>query len=263
MTLLPKKSKGITTLPEECQFMFYGPPGIGKSKAASTFPKVCFLSTTRGLGHLDVPEARVESWEEFLEVCREISKGGHGYRCFAVDLLRDLYDYCIDFVSDDQLGGKHPSEFDWGKGWGAVGKEFRSALSLLMEQKDSKGVHYGFIYIAHQDTKEVKTRAFKIDKYQPRLTDSTFNWLFSIIDFMIFMQMEQYRDKDEREIQEHRVMHMAPSVMYEAKRWSETEMPDKIVFENENVYELIFSYMRPNSSRRATPSRKKTSRRSK
>lgn len=241
---LPKTTKGITTQPEECQFLLYGPPGIGKSQAASTFPNVCFLSTTRGLGHLDVAEQTIANWEDFQETCADIAEGGHGYKTFCIDLLRDLYDFCINYVSAEELGGKHPSDFDWGKGWGAVGKEFRRCLAKVMDcgyTVKGQKVHYGWVYIAHVDTKEIKAKGFKLDKLVPRLTDSTFTWLFGIIDFLIYMEMERVRDNEDG-IVERRVMHAGPSTDYESKSWIR-DVPRHIVFEDENFYELVTQHL--------------------
>lgn len=251
MPLLPKKSKGITRHPEELMLMFYGPPGIGKSVAASQFPGVCFLSTTRGLGWLDVPEVRVTDWDNFQEVCSEIAKGNHNYKCFAIDLIRDLYEMALEYVMEEELGGRHPSDFDWGKGWGAVGKEFRRVFAKLMNLQTKSGRHYGMIFIAHDDTKEIKTKLFKTDKIVPKVSKGTFEWLFGLLDILCFMRMEQFRDDEQKAVVQKRVMFMAPSVEHEAKSWNK-EIPATIEFEDKNVYELIFNYLqeKPKKSRR-------------
>ncbi len=247
MPLLPKKSKGITRHPEELMLMFYGPPGIGKSVAASKFPGVCFISTTRGLGWLDVPEVVVTDWDQFQEVCAEIELGKHNYKCFCVDLIRDLYEMAVEYVMAEELGGKHPSEFEWGKGWGACGKEFRRVFSRLMNLKTKANLHYGIIFIAHEDTREIKTKLFKTDKIVPKVSKGTFEWMFGLLDILCYMCMVQ--SKGEKGVVQRRMMHLAPSVEYEAKSWNEY-VPAVVEFEDEDVFKLINGYVNAKPKKR-------------
>jgi len=261
MSLIPKTTKGITREPAECMFMFYGPPGIGKTEAASTFPNALFVSTTRGLGWVDVKEARVDSWDEFLELVEEIEEGNHDVEVIVFDLIKDLYDMCVEWTMEELLDGNHPSSFEWGKGWGAVGKEFRRAISGLMNLERSDGLGYGMIFIAHETTREVKTKMFKLDKIIPKLSKGTFEWFYGILDFVVYMRMVDARDPESKKITSTRVMALTPSVEFEAKSWAgkATSLPGEIDFEDQDVYDLISGFLdsNPKKSRKTSSKTKK------
>ncbi len=259
MSFLPKKKKGRTRSPEACMWLFYGPPGIGKSTMAATFPNTCFISTTRGLGWIDAAVSEITCWDDFIETCAEIEEGDHKYQCFVVDLLADLYEFCLEWVMENELDGSHPSDFEWGKGWGAVGKEFRRVMSKLMNLKTPNGDGYGLIFIAHDNVKEVKTKIVKTDKVMPKLTKATFNWFYGLLDFVVYMKMEVIKEQGEKP-REERFALFRPSIEHEAKSWCQ-DMPDFVNFENENLYELLSVYLgnlsKPTSKKKARKTKRK------
>ena len=98
MSILPQqKSEKITALAKQT-VLIYGRAKIGKSTLCSQFEKPLFLATEAGLNHLEVYKINCNSWEKFLDACKEIGQGGHDFKTIVIDTVDNLVVYCSDYV---------------------------------------------------------------------------------------------------------------------------------------------------------------------
>ena len=183
--------------------LFYGTPKIGKSTIASKFDKPLFLATEPGLNHLDVFKVPINSWTKFLDTCQEIANGRHEFKNIAVDTVDNLLMYCTEYVCAREKIN-HPSDYDYGKGWSMVSKEFKRAMSKLAL------LPYGLIMVSHAKLEEVKTKSKSYNKMTLSVTGENRKVILAMADIILYITQE------ENEGVESRVMHASPSLYHEA-----------------------------------------------
>jgi hypothetical protein len=189
---------------EDYTRLLYGPPKIGKSTLASQFDKPIFLATEAGLNALEVYQAPVPNWEDFLGYCKEIASGKHEFKTVVVDTVDMLFKACSEFVRKKN-NIQHESDLDWGKGWQLVKDEFSRALVKLSL------LPYGLVMISHADLIEIKTRTAKITKAVPTLQKSAREITLGMSDIILYAESIM-TDKDG----EVRVLRTKPSENWEA-----------------------------------------------
>ena len=139
----------------------HGPPKVGKTQIASSFPEpVQFLATEPG--HDYIPEIQKKNlkvlppgkdgWTVFKAY---IQKGPPDKaKTIVIDTIGDLYDSCMDWICD-KFEWEHPADAAHGKGWAALKREFSSGLASFVHQ--AKTVNGStIIYIDHTKTEEIK-----------------------------------------------------------------------------------------------------------
>ena len=130
MSLLPTSKTEIDNKLADQIMLVYGRPKIGKSTFCSCYEKAIFLATEPGLNHLAVYRTPVNSWQKFLEICKELGAGKHEFKTIVIDTIDNLVDYCQEYVCSRE-GINHPSDYDYGKGWAMVTAELHRVLSKL------------------------------------------------------------------------------------------------------------------------------------
>lgn len=190
---LPTEKSTRTLSPDKAKALLYGPPKIGKSTFASQInpDHTLFIATEPGLGSLEVYEAPVKTWAEFLKVCGEIAQDRKHYEVVVIDTVDELFRMCSDHVCAE-LGIKHPSDADWGKGWGAVADEFRLKIGKLA----SLGL--GVWFISHAEDREVKKKVGTKTVTQPTLSGQARKFLIGFVDFIFLATWETDEESDKR-----------------------------------------------------------------
>ncbi len=195
---LPTEKSVPSLSPAQIRALLYGPPKIGKSTFASKInpDKTLFIATEPGLGSLEVYEAPVSNWEEFLavgqEIAEDVKKGkDRRFDVVAVDTVDELYRFCSAYVCA-QLGIKHPSDADYGKGWSAVTDEFRLRIGKLAN------LGLGVWFISHAEDREVKKKVGSKTVTQPTLSGQARKFLVGFVDFIFLAEWEGEEEKSKR-----------------------------------------------------------------
>ena len=201
--------------------LIYGSPKIGKSTFCAGADNALFLATEAGLNFLEVYEQPISSWTGFLDTCREIAKGEHQFRTIVIDTIDNLYKLCADHVLSKHRV-EHQSDLEYGKGWDLVNGELYkklTALSLLP---------YGLIMVSHAQEKEVKTRTGKELKIAPTLPGSARKIVLGMCDFILYAEVQEQLDDEQKIVGYERVIHTMPTTIYEAGNRSQFALPDPI-----------------------------------
>lgn len=195
---LPTEKTAPSLSPARIKALLYGPPKIGKSTFASKInpEKTLFIATEPGLGSLEVYEAPVSNWQEFLDLGQEIAedakKGAdRRFDVVAVDTIDELYRFCSDHVCA-QLGIKHPSDAEYGKGWSAVADEFRLRIGKLAN------LGIGVWFISHAEDREVKKKVGTKTVTQPSLSGQARKFLVGFVDFIFLAEWEGEEEDSKR-----------------------------------------------------------------
>lgn len=203
MSVLPtEKRKPIRDVSQEI-ILLYGIPKIGKSSWAAQFTDALFLSTEEGLNHLEVYEAPVKNWDDFLNVVREIEGGSNTFKTVIIDTLDNLYLFCQQYIY--KLHNiRHESDMSYGKGWAQVDAEFRRQITRLSQIKQ-----LGKVFISHAEEKEFIKKGQ--DKPEIKITHTLPKRARKIIsgmaDMILFMEADQHG---------RRVIRTKPTTEYEA-----------------------------------------------
>lgn len=189
---LPTEKSAQTLSPDKVKALLYGPPKIGKSTFASQInpDHTLFIPTEPGLGALEVFEAPCSSWAGFREIGGELAKDSKQFEVVVIDTVDELYRMCSDHVCEE-LGIKHPSDADYGKGWSAVRDEFALRVGKLT------GLGLGVWFISHAEDREVKKKVGSKTVTQPSLTGQGRKFLAGFVDF-IFLATWEGDEGDER-----------------------------------------------------------------
>lgn len=140
-------------------FLLYGLKKIGKTSMCQFFEGAFYMMLEPGAKALAVYQTVgedgkprvVKTWAEFKEWVKLLEKDRR-FKVIVVDPVDKLYKLCEKHVCQ-KLAISHPSEEEWGKGWGAVRDEFDEwVLGRLM------GMGKGVIFISHAKDAEIKTR---------------------------------------------------------------------------------------------------------
>lgn len=132
---------------------------IGKTTLANKYPKPYhfkFEPSTSGLltHETDIIEKANElnahPWLIFKKLIDEfIQNKGYGFQTVIVDPYGVAYDQCQDYVCKKH-GITHPSQLDYGEGWGYVKTEFANVTRKLLSN------NFGVVIIAHIKVKNEK-----------------------------------------------------------------------------------------------------------
>jgi hypothetical protein len=190
---LPTEKSALTLSPDKVKALLYGPPKIGKSTFASQInpEHTLFVATEPGLGSLEVYESPVKTWDEFRQIGADLAKDSKQFEVVVIDTVDELYRMCSEHVCND-LGIKHPSDADYGKGWSAVSDEFRLRVGKLA------GLGLGVWFISHAEDREVKKKVGSKTVTQPTLSGQARKFLTGFVDFILLATWEGDEETDKR-----------------------------------------------------------------
>lgn len=181
--VLPTEPTYAAYSPRDYVMMAYGPPGAGKTTFFNEMHdgRVLFLSTDRGTRHLKTQRIEFASWAELEAILKKLQE--------KPDFVRQHYDaVCIDHVDDmalmaeveicRKLGVDGLGDAGFGKGW----KAYRLAIMSVVQRIMGMGV--GMNFIAHEETKTIKTRVGEYDRTTPAMPKSAWKVIIPLADLI-------------------------------------------------------------------------------
>jgi len=203
MALPIEKSKVISDL-EKQVVLLYGRAKIGKSTLCSKFDSPLFLATEPGLNQLEVFKININTWEKFLEACKEVAEGKHSFKTIVIDTIDNLVIFCADYICR-MHNINHPADLPHGKGWNFVTAELTRAMSKLSM------LPYGLILVSHCDMEEIETKTKKYNRFTISISGKNRGVFLNMADLILFIDSEMDKDGNER-----RLIRTKPSLYWEA-----------------------------------------------
>jgi hypothetical protein len=188
--------------------LVYGQTKIGKSTFCSQADSALFLATEPGLNALDVFQVPIQSWEDLLAACAEVTEGKHPFRTIIIDTIDNAYKFCTDYIVKKHKI-EHESDLGYGKGYALVNNEFQRVLTKLAF------LPYGLFLVSHAKEIEVETRTGKYTRIVPTLPDKARKIVLGMVDQVLFCDLETATAEDGAESVK-RVIRTKPSLYYEA-----------------------------------------------
>jgi len=188
--------------------LVYGQTKIGKSTFCSQGEDALFLATEPGLNSLSVYQTPIQSWDDLLNACAEITEGKHPFKTIIIDTIDNAYKFCTDYIVK-KYKIEHESDLGYGKGYALVNNEFQRVLTKLAF------LPYGLFLISHAKEIEVDTRTGKYMRVVPTLPDKARKIVLGMVDQVLFCDLELETAEDGAK-SVRRVIRTKPSLYYEA-----------------------------------------------
>jgi hypothetical protein len=233
-----KIESGIKVRPE--YMIFYGPPGVGKSKFAADFPNVLFANVEDRLSHLDVKSQRVNTWEDLVEFV-EYAKTST-FESIAFDTL-DAIELLVRNMVAKKRGVKDfsdiPDKQNYQKWEDVIGyfKVLSDACAAI--RNAGKNV----VITCHSEVKSVNDpMTVPFDRYQPKVQSKPFALFRERVDDLFFCSKEVSAQKtEERGFSDgKRYVFTEWNPAYDAKRSFEG-VPDKFELKMDHPYQYYLS----------------------
>lgn len=191
--VLPTEKSPPSLSIDTAKVLLHGYPKVGKSTLVHELnpDHTLFLAADPGLDALDVFQMPIGSWADFRAVGPLLKQGGHPFQIVAIDTVDMLAQLCGDQVCAD-LGIKHPSDLEYGKGWRAVSDEFRLRISALC----SLGL--GVWFVSHSKDVEIKTRVGTKTKVVPSIGGGIRDFLVGFVDVILHAAVAGDEDGEQR-----------------------------------------------------------------
>ena len=207
MTLPTHKTAPKTDL-VDLSVLLYGQSKIGKSTWAAGADNAIFLACEAGLNSLEVYQMPVTNWSKLSVACGELAAGQHEFKTIVIDTIDLAYKFCMEHVCKKN-GIKHPSDLDYGKGFGLVNAEFERFLTRLSH------LPMGLILISHSIEKEVMHKGVKRNRVMPTLSSKAGEIVMGLVDLILYAEVEEdFSDPDQ--VKESRIVRTKPGYNYEA-----------------------------------------------
>ncbi len=188
--------------------LVYGQTKIGKSTFCSQSDGALFLATEPGLNALEVFQAPIQSWDDLLNACAEVTEGKHPFKTIVIDTIDNAYKFCTDYIIK-KFKIEHESDLGYGKGYALVNNEFQRVLTKLAF------LPYGLFLVSHAKEIEIETRTGKYTRIVPTLPDKARKIVLGMVDQVLFCDLELTTGDDGAK-SVRRVIRTKPSLYYEA-----------------------------------------------
>jgi hypothetical protein len=183
MSVIPKRKTMLTVPPfEELTLLIFGKPGSGKTSFCNGDPDTITIAAEPGSEFVETRDVLTRDWVTFqkavLEVSGLIKKDPKDVSGVVIDIVDNLYDYCMDHVCK-RLGIVHPTEKDFGKSWGDVSKEWKMWLTSLIDLCNIRFI----THMAESDEEMVNEHGLKeeIKVVGPRFSGSKARFLDGVV----------------------------------------------------------------------------------
>lgn len=190
VTLPTEKTKPAGSL-SAFSTLLYGHEKIGKTTLAGEFPDAFFMFCEPGGKDLKLHARSIPDWRTFKAYMAELDKHPKRFQTVVVDTVDLAYKFCEEYTCA-KLGIDHPSDEDWGKGWGAVRKEFELAMARLV------GAHRGILFVSHAKEVTLKKRGGgEVTKTIPSMSNAARTIIEPMVDIWVAYE---YGDQGVRQL---------------------------------------------------------------
>lgn len=186
----------VAKKPSDYMFLFFGPPGTGKSTLANNMGMTFFISTDRGTRFFEAIAEEVNCWEDFDKEVTKLEKwkkknGALPYDYFAIDHIDDLTDMAQLYICN-KLDVESLTDAGHGKGWDLYKRMLRQMINRV------KRLDLGIIFICHEEMKNIKINGIETDRILPAMQKSAWKIIVPLVDIVGYVSLHSYQKKGKR-----------------------------------------------------------------
>lgn len=222
--VLPAEKTIMAKLVFDYIFLFYGPPGVGKTTMADGLSEsTLFISTDRGTRYRPALRLEVHNWGELIAVIKKLEKGKETwpvkYKIIALDHIDDI---CV--MAEDQaceaLGIEALGDAGYAKGWRLYKKNIWGIIQRLLR------LDVGIVLISHETIKTIRTTVMETERTMPDLAKSAWKVLVPKCDLVGYCGFRRVRTKGGKS-KEVRVLTTRPRESLYAKDRTTRRKPEE------------------------------------
>jgi hypothetical protein len=245
MALLPSAKTAPKPNLADLTVLAYGQTKIGKSTFCSNSESAVFLATEPGLNALDVFQVPIQSWDDLLTACAEITEGKHPFKTVIIDTVDNAYKFCADYILK-KFKIEHESDLGYGKGYALINNEFQRVLTKLAF------LPCGLFLVSHAKEIEVETRTGKYTRVVPTLPDKARKIVLGMVDMVLYCDLE-VTVGESGEQRMRRVIRTKPSLYYEAGDRT-GRLPETLDLDFSKFFEAFHTAVAPSKPQAANAS---------
>jgi len=218
------------TLQGSC-ILLHGPPKVGKTIVASSFPNpVLFLATESGHKYLPAGQKKllqrltygidkvkkrefVNGWDRFLYIMDAGLLEKKRPATVVLDTTGPLYQMCFDYTCQ-KAGVEHPEDQPHGKGWAAVKREFLKGLGMLAEQAEA--INATILFISHSRQEELKAGAKTYHRIVADMTGQARGVVLPGPDHIWYLGFNPDEENSLMQFKQNRCLWLQPTAVIEA-----------------------------------------------
>lgn len=230
--MIQKIKQKPTTDFTKLTMLLYGEPKIGKSTFCSRFEDAFFIATEPGLNHLETYNARVNCWDEAVEVLEELTYTKEIFSPIIVDTIDKLWDFCCEDAAM-QCGQKTVDFVAYGKGYSLAKDMFKKYIQSLVN------LNAGIIFTSHVSFVEMTIPTGEtIKRFVPSVNDRCREIIYPLVDIIGYVDIETDLDPKTGERKTTRIFRAREGALWVAGDRTGI-LPEKFPF-SQYVYKKFF-----------------------
>jgi hypothetical protein len=217
--------------------LMFGPPGIGKSTQAASWPKPLIIPVERGLDHITVdkyptPATFGELWQQV----EYFDANSEDHETFVIDTV-DATDVLIQewVIKEGKKNGHEINSIEeYGGGYGKGYQRAREIWTGLLKRLLLMSERFNILLLAHSQLKTINVPrlAPSFDQYRIKIQEKSADIIRQMVDMILFVDLDITIDKESPKarkgrgiISGDRIMWTAPMTGIEAKNRFELDNP--------------------------------------
>jgi hypothetical protein len=197
MSYLEGVKKGRLKTPT--RLLVYGVEGVGKSTLGSEAPNPIFVGKESGTEQLDVARLEPTTFQEFVDVLKELRDSNHSYQSLVIESL-DWIEPLVwkQVLSEDP---KHPSDISkigYNKGYEAATMKTRELIDLIESVRSKRNMNV--ILVAHSKIKKFDDPSTTngYDRYILAIREDVGSIYRQYVDAILFLNYEVVVKEDDK-----------------------------------------------------------------
>jgi len=164
--------------------VLYGPEGIGKSTAASLWPKPVFIDVEKGTGQLEIARTPAPtSWAMLQQIIAELPK--HDFKTLVLDTA-DWLDKLAQAHICAKANKTGIEDFGYGKGYTFLAEEWKRFLDTLNDLQEKTGMNILFLAHAQMRKFEQPDEMGAYDRFELKMEKKSSSLLKEWADMLLF-----------------------------------------------------------------------------
>lgn len=166
-----------------------GNPKVGKSTFASKLGDgVIFAATESGLDYLEVFSKKIDVYEDFINLIKDLESEKHGFKTVAIDTVDKLIEKAEEYICRKNKVNSI-KDIPYGDGYKATKKLVSSDLDRLSD------IGMGYTIITHSKDKQYISENIKYTAIGTSMSASYEESILGLVDFIFYCYVDSNKKR--------------------------------------------------------------------